>query len=120
MASVCSGIVSVVGLIEIIGGLQLTSGGPSLSPSPDYVLNSVFSLSTLLNGFNVSMELLSSTPSTAQTSFVSIAQERVSAPANCPSIRLNVPSSPQHQSCHMTLLQVFVYRRFLWKTAKIQ
>ncbi|KAH0831937.1 hypothetical protein J3R83DRAFT_12822 [Lanmaoa asiatica] len=70
MASVCSGVAGTTGLIQMMGGVQLASGGPMgalfYPPLPYYTPNSDFSLSTSLNGFNVSMESLSSIPPTAQ------------------------------------------------------
>ena len=69
MASVCSGVSGIVGLIEM-GGTQLASGGPMgvlfYPPLPGYIPNSDFSLSTPLNGFNISVEPLSSIPPTAR------------------------------------------------------
>ena len=70
MGSVCTGMVDSVGLIKIGGDLQLISGGPMgiiyYPPLPGFIPNSGFSLSTSLNGFNISMEPLPSIPPTAQ------------------------------------------------------
>ncbi|KAG8219367.1 hypothetical protein J3R82DRAFT_284 [Butyriboletus roseoflavus] len=72
MASMCSGVAGTVGLIKITGGAQLASGDPTgtgflfYPPLPSSTPNSEFSLSAALNGFNISMESLSSIPPTAQ------------------------------------------------------
>lgn len=70
MGSVCSGVAGTVGLVDIIGGAQLASGGPTsvlfYPPLPFSSSNTEFSLSVPLNGFNISMESLFSIPPTAQ------------------------------------------------------